>query len=103
MAEMDYGLWHKEIMKVNYPWIEVALSMVSSFAGTYASIPGKRRFKRAVLLFFQLVAGALILSLLSCLIFHDKYQLNNLSFLFLVFGSIFFAVVINTFFIRRRK
>lgn len=102
-AEMDYGIWNKHIKAVDYPWLVIALLIFSGFAGTYSIIPGKKRFKRAMRLFGELIGTALIPSLLSCLIFYEKFRLKSLSFLFLVFGGIFFAVVINTFISGRKR
>lgn len=103
MAEMSYEMWNKHIMNANFPWLVIALLILGSFAGTYSIIPGKKRFRRTVLLFFHLIAAALIPSSLSCFIFPEKFQLTNLSFSFLVFGSVFFAVVVDTFVSRKKK
>lgn len=97
MSEMDYQLWSKHVMESDFPWLVVALLIVSSFTGTVSIVSGKKRFKRAARLFLLLITSALIPSLLSCIIFQDIFQISNPSFLFLLFGSIFFAVVIDTF------
>jgi hypothetical protein len=103
MSEMDYHIWHAHIMKTDFPWLVVTLLIVSSFAGTYSIISGKKRFKRTLRLFLLLIISALIPSLLSCIIFHNIFQIDNLSFFFLIFGSIFFAVVVDTFVSRKKK
>jgi hypothetical protein len=97
IAELDYGLWNKNISQnAKWPFLIPVLLFIGSLAGTFSLISGSNRIKRSLRLFGRLLIAASIPSLLSCVFFENFFKITGISFPFLMFGSIFFAVVVNT-------